>query len=73
MTLNCLLYARSVENAADVAASAQKSPPRASFVPSDELSQKGDEIEPKALGSVSVGSLVEKLDLAAAQQAKLVA
>ena len=64
---------RSVEDTADAAASTQKSPPRASFVPSDEFSQKGDETEPKALSSVPLGSLLEKLDHAAAQQVLLVA
>lgn len=73
MTLNCLLYARSVEDTRDAAASAQRSPPKASFVPSDEPLQKSKETEPRALGSVSIGSLVEKLNLAVAQQAKLVA
>ena len=73
MNLNCLLYVRSVEDIADAAASAQKSPSRASFVPSDEFSRKGDETKPRPLDSVPIGSLVEKLDLAAAQQAKLVA
>ena len=68
-----MLYARSVEEYADATAFAQKSPPRASFVPSDELSQKGDEAEPRALGSVPIGTLVEKLSLAGAQQAELVA
>ena len=57
----------------DAAAYAQTSPPRASFVRSDDLSQKGDETEPMPLGSVPIGSLVEKLDLAVAQQVQLVA
>jgi hypothetical protein len=41
--MTCLLCARSVKDTVDAAASAQKSPPRASFVPSDDLSQKGDD------------------------------
>ena len=73
MTWNYLLFEHSVKDAVDAAASAQKSPPRAGFVPSDDLSQKGDETEPTPLGSVPIGSLVEKLDLAAAQQVQLVA
>ena len=72
MTLNCLLYARSVEDTG-AAASAQKSPLKASFVPSDEFLRKGDETERRPLDSVPIGSLVEKLDLAAAQQVQLVA
>ena len=71
--MNYLLYVRSVEEDADAAAFAQRSPPRASFVPSDELSQKGDEAEPRALGSVPIGSLVEELSRAATQQVELVA
>lgn len=73
MTWNCLLCVCSVEDTVDAAVSAQKSPPRASFVPSDDLTQKVKETEPMSLGSMPIGSLLDKLDLVAAQQGELVA